>query len=115
MTLVPRIRESFIKDNIINWLTIGKAQIDDLFIWDIEWDILEGDSGDIQSLLRNRYVVLFESHWGPSNYFMHGYPWSHFHLLGIIPSGIVVESETVFDWHLKNIEKEFTKVLIGQV
>ena len=62
MTLVPWIRESFIKDNIVNWLPIGEAQIDDLFIWNIKWDVPEGDSGDIQSLLRNRYDVFFEGH-----------------------------------------------------
>ena len=38
MTLVLWIRESFIQDTVFNWLTIGEAQIDDLFFWNIRGD-----------------------------------------------------------------------------
>ena len=62
MPLVLWIRESFIQDSVINWLTVGKAQTDDLFIWNIKRDILEGDSGNIQTLLQNLYSVIFEGH-----------------------------------------------------
>ena len=104
MTLVLWIRESFIQDTVFNWLTIGKAQIDDLFIWNIKGDISEGDSGDIQSLLRYRYNVIFEGHGCPSNNILNGNPWFQFYLLDIVPPSIVVNGKAVFNWYLKNIK-----------
>ena len=100
MTLVLWIRESFIQYGVINWLTVGKTQIDDLFIWNIKRDILEGDSGDIQTLLRNRYGVIFEGHWRLGDDFAHRCPWFHFNLFDIIPPSIVVKGETVFNLYL---------------
>ena len=100
MTLVLWIRESFIQDSVINWLTVGKTQIDYLFIWNIKRDILESDSRDIQTLLRNRYGVIFEGHWRLGDNITHGYSWFHFDLFDIIPPSIVVEGNTVFNWYL---------------
>ena len=92
---------------VINWFAIAETEIYDLFIGNIEGDILEVDSGDVTELFLGGDFVAFEDKGGDVDIGVKADSRLEHNLLRIISSSIVVKSEAFFYFNLKDIKYKF--------